>query len=78
MAKVNMINYQRIALQTKFGKRNEKKLSKKFLIISSILAYIFFSLLFLNTDAQAFINHCCILDSLGITNIGEPLSWVKS
>ena len=73
MDKINMINYQRLVLQTKFGKRNEKKLSKSF-IISMFLLCIFFSLLFLNTDAQALINHCCSLDCLGITNIGGNLS----
>ena len=71
MDKINMINYQRLVLQAKFGKRNEKKWSK-FIIIS--LLGVFFSLLFLNTDAQALINHCCSLDCLGITNIGGNLS----
>jgi hypothetical protein len=72
MDKINMINYQRLVLQTKFGKRNEKK-QNRFLVIIFLLS-IFFSLLFLNTDAQALINHCCSLDCLGITNIGGNLS----
>ena len=76
MDKINMINYQQHILQTKFGKRNEKKLSKGLLRL--LLLCIFFSLLFLNNDAQALIHYCCSLDCLGITNIGEPLSWVKS
>ena len=74
MDKLNMINYQRLVLQTKFGKRNEKKTSKIYVITALILICIFFSLLFLNTDAQALINHCCSLDCLGIANIGGNLS----
>ena len=74
MDKINMINYQRLVLQTKFRKRNEKKTSKIYVITALILICIFFSLLFLNTDAQALINHCCSLDCLGITNIGGNLS----
>ena len=73
MDKINMINYQQLVLQTKFGKRNEKKTIRNILkiLLSMFLISVFFSLLFLNTDAQALINHCCSLDCLGITNIGN-------
>ena len=69
MDKINLINYQRIALQKKFGKRNEKKLSK-FIII--FLLSIFFSLLFLNTESQVLVISSDTL-SPGFLNLGEYL-----
>tara|TARA_R100000458_G_C8143331_1_gene153656 strand:+ start:27 stop:242 length:216 start_codon:yes stop_codon:yes gene_type:complete len=52
MDKINMINYQQLVLQTKFGKRNEKKTSKIYVITALILICIFFSLFFSNTESQ--------------------------
>jgi len=55
MDKLNMINYQRLVLQEKFGKRKyEKKTIKNILkiLLSMFLIGVFFSLLFLNTESQ--------------------------
>jgi len=40
MDKINMINYQRLVLQTKFGKRNEKK-QNRFLVHHFPIKYLF-------------------------------------
>jgi len=55
MDKLNMINYQRLVLQEKFGKSNQtKKTIKNILkiLLSMFLIGVFFSLLFLNTESQ--------------------------
>tara|TARA_R100001463_G_scaffold61671_2_gene114507 strand:- start:146 stop:370 length:225 start_codon:yes stop_codon:yes gene_type:complete len=55
MDKLNMINYQRLVLQEKFGKRKyEKKTIRNILkiLLSMFLIGVFFSLLFLNTESQ--------------------------
>jgi len=55
MDKLNMINYQRLVLQEKFGKSNQtKKTIKNILkiLLSMFLIGVFCSLLFLNTESQ--------------------------
>ena len=75
MDQINMMNYQRHVLKTKFGKNKEKKSSSKFIIIF-LLVCVFFSLgFFSNTESQV-LNSSSFFP--GFHNIGEPLSWVKS
>tara|TARA_A100001015_G_scaffold304095_1_gene394762 strand:+ start:160 stop:375 length:216 start_codon:yes stop_codon:yes gene_type:complete len=64
MDKLNMINYQRIVLEEKFGKKTEKKLSKGLLRL--LLLCIFLSLIFLNTDAQVLVKAAPLINDLGI------------
>jgi len=77
MDQINMMNYQRHVLKTKFGKSNqEKKTSKIYVITALILICVFFSLgFFSNTESQV-LNSSSFFP--GFHNIGEPLSWVKS
>ena len=77
MDKINMMDYQRHVLKTKFGKSNqEKKTSKIYVITALILICVFFSLgFFSNTESQV-LNSSSFFP--GFHNIGEPLSWVKS
>ena len=82
MDQINMMDYQRHVLKTKFGKNKEKKgvsfFNKKVVIIIILfsLLYIFFSLgFFSNTESQV-LNSSSFFP--GFHNIGEPLSWVKS
>ena len=75
MDQINMMNYQRHVLKTKFGKNKEKKSSSKFIIIF-LLVCVFFSLgFFSNTESQV-LNSSSFFP--GFHNIGEPFSWVKS
>ena len=74
MDQINMMDYQRHVLKTKFGKNKEKKQLGKFIII--FLLCVFFSLgFFSNTESQV-LNSSSFFP--GFHNIGEPLSWVKS
>ena len=77
MDQINMINYQRHVLKTKFGKKKQEKKRGKFISILLLLATIlvFFSLFFPNTESQV-LNSSSFFP--GFHNIGEPLSWVKS
>ena len=57
MDKINMLNWQQIELQKKFGKKQEKQSSKSIRWISLLLLLlliVFFSLFFLNEDSQGF------------------------
>ncbi len=75
MDQINMMDYQRHVLKTKFGKNKEKKSSSKFIIIF-LLVCVFFSLgFFSNTESQV-LNSSSFFP--GFHNIGEPFSWVKS
>ena len=77
MDKINMMDYQRHVLKTKFGKSNqEKKSASKFIVMFILLVCVFFSLgFFSNTESQV-LNSSSFFP--GFHNIGEPLSWVKS
>ena len=66
MDKLNMINYQRIVLEEKFGKKTEKKTSKVFHVVLLLLLCIFLSLIFLNTDAQVLVKAAPLINDLGI------------
>jgi hypothetical protein len=74
MDKINMINYQQHILQTKFGKRKQEKkrasfFSKVVLVVACfVLLYVFFSLLFLNTETQV-LNSSSFFP--GFLNIGD-------
>tara|TARA_R100000234_G_scaffold51910_1_gene31132 strand:- start:128 stop:361 length:234 start_codon:yes stop_codon:yes gene_type:complete len=77
MDKINMMDYQRHVLKTKFGKSNqEKKTSKIYVITALILICVFFSLGFFSNAESQVLNSSSFFP--GFHNIGEPLSWVKS
>ena len=52
MDRINMTDWQKITLQEKFGKRKQEKKLSKSIIICVFLLFVFFSLLFLNTESQ--------------------------
>ena len=56
MDKINMLNWQRVVLQEKFGKMQEKKNNESMVlkIVKILLLIVFFSLFFLNEDSQGF------------------------
>jgi uncharacterized membrane protein (DUF485 family) len=56
MDKINMLNWQQIELQKKFGKMQEKKNNESIVIkiVKILLLIVFFSLFFLNKDSQGF------------------------
>ena len=56
MDKINMLNWQRVVLQEKFGKMQEKKNNESMVlkIVKILLLIAFFSLFFLNKDSQGF------------------------
>ena len=61
---MDVLNYQRIVSEKKFGKKQkEKKISSFFIII---LLVIFLSLFFLNTDAQVLVKAAPLINDLGI------------
>ena len=72
---MDVLNYQRIVLQEKFGKRKQEKKISRFWYVVSLLV-IFFSLLFLNTDAQVLTKAAPWINDLGIisSNLGGNLS----
>ena len=74
MDQINMMDYQRHVLKTKFGKKQEKKQLSKFIII--FLLCVFFSLVFFSNTESQVLNSSSFFP--GFHNIGEPLSWVKS
>jgi len=78
MDQINMMDYQRHVLKTKFGKNKEKKTigNIRKILLSIFLICVFFSLgFFSNTESQVLSSSSFFP---GFHNIGEPLSWVKS
>ena len=64
MDKLNMINYQRIVLEKKFGKKTN---SNWLLAVISIFVFlVILSLFFLNTDAQVLVKAAPLINNLGI------------
>ena len=62
---MDVLNYQRIVLEKKFGKKKtEKKCSSLTFVL--ILLIIFLSLIFLNTDAQVLVKAAPLINDLGI------------
>jgi len=80
---MDVLNYQRIVLQEKFGKKKQEKKGVSFfnkvvvVIVLFSLLYIFFSLLFPNTDAQVLTKAAPLINDLGIisSNLGGNLSY---
>ena len=62
---MDVLNYQRIVLEKKFGKKTEKKTNKTLFIILVLLC-IFLSLIFLNTDTQVLVKAAPLINDLGI------------
>jgi len=75
MDRINMTDWQKITLQEKFGKRKQEKkkvsFSYKVVVVIALfsLLYIFFSLLFLNTESQVLIGSNYSFP--GFPNIGD-------
>ena len=64
MDKLNMINYQRIVLEKKFGKKTN---SNWLLAVITIFVFlVILSLFFLNTDAQVLVKAAPWINNLGI------------
>jgi len=64
MDKLNMINYQRIVLEKKFGKKTN---SNWLLAVITIFVFlVILSLFFLNTDAQVLVKAAPLINDLGI------------
>ena len=64
MDKLNMINYQRIVLEKKFGKKTN---SNWLLAVITIFVFlVILSLFFLNTDAQVLVKAAPLINNLGI------------
>ncbi len=81
MDQINMMDYQRHVLKTKFGKKKQKNgvsffIGKVVIVVALFsLLCVFFSLFFSNTESQV-LNSSSFFP--GFHNIGEPFSWVKS
>jgi len=63
---MDVLNYQRIVLEKKFGKKQKEKKISKSIIICVFLLGIFLSLIFLNTDAQVLVKAAPLINDLGI------------
>ncbi len=64
MDKLNMINYQRIVLEKKFGKKSNGNLLLA--VITIFIFLVILSLFFLNTDAQVLVKAAPLINDLGI------------
>ena len=64
MDKLNMINYQRIVLEKKFGKKPNSNWLLAVIAITTIVVIL--SLFFLNTDAQVLVKAAPLINDLGI------------
>lgn len=64
MDKLNMINYQRIVLEKKFGKKTNG--NWLLAVITIFIFLVILSLFFLNTDAQVLVKAAPLINDLGI------------
>lgn len=64
MDKLNMINYQRIVLEKKFGKKTNS--NWLLAVITIFIFLVILSLFFLNTDAQVLVKAAPLINDLGI------------
>ncbi len=64
MDKLNMINYQRIVLEKKFGKKSNG--NWLLAVITIFIFLVILSLFFLNTDAQVLVKAAPLINDLGI------------